>query len=77
MSDLCEGLMGDLFQPAKPADRQNSVTTAIAELEALAAHFRRLAASFHRDTIIIIYTRCAEDAEYRAAELRGGATPYV
>jgi hypothetical protein len=68
--------MGDLFQPAEPAASPN-VTTAIVELEALATHFLRLAAGSHRDTSIIVYTHCAEDAERRAAELRGGATPYI
>jgi hypothetical protein len=68
--------MGDLFQPPLPATSQN-ITIAVAELEALAAHFRRLAAGSHRDTSIIVYTHCAEDAERRAAELRGGATPYI
>lgn len=69
--------MSDLFQPVGPTDRRNIITTAIAELEALAAHFRRLAAGSHQDTNIIIYTHCAEDAERRAAELRSGATPYI
>jgi hypothetical protein len=68
--------MGDLFQPAGPATSQN-ITIAVAELEALAAHFRRLAAGSRRDTNIIVYTHCAEDAERRAAELRSGATPYI
>jgi hypothetical protein len=68
--------MGDLFQPAGPAAGHN-VTTAIVELEVLATHFRRLAAGSRRDTNIIVYTHCAEDAERRAAELRSGATPYI
>jgi hypothetical protein len=68
--------MGDLFRPVEPAAGHN-VTTAVAELEALAAHFRRLAAGSRRDTNIIVYTHCAEDAERRAAELRSGATPYI
>lgn len=76
MPNLCEGLMGDLFQPAKPTAHQDT-TIAAAELMALANKFSQIAAKSHRDAVIITYQACAQLAEERAAALRDGAPPHV